>query len=183
MNKQLCDSIVALVSDARAISRWPRSSSDVAMGFYCIECLRTSGDSAASALLSEISVSEYSNSVEIQHAIKRHQRKLDSGDITPLPINDVAQFPPLSLEQSPNFAANIPPLRERILTFASSALRHAVDGFQRCETSEIENRLSICRECPNLVNDHCIVCGCACVPDAYLSKVAWRSEKCPEGKW
>jgi|GEM_PF-3288750 hypothetical protein len=75
----------------------------------------------------------------------------------------------------------LPPLRERVWNFLTSAVEHAADGFQRCEQSEIDARLAICESCPNLRDDNlCSACGCGCSADnSFISKLAWRSSHCP----
>ena len=49
---------------------------------------------------------------------------------------------------------------------------------------EIDERLAICQECPEFVDDACRICGCPCLSEnRILNKLTLKSEKCPLGKW
>lgn len=68
--------------------------------------------------------------------------------------------------------------------FANAMARHVASGFARCSKEVIEERLAICQACPHLVDQHCQLCGCACVAENQLiNKLALTSEACPLGKW
>ena len=83
-----------------------------------------------------------------------------------------------------NINNTLPSLRERASSFSKAIIRHAADKFAKCDELEIQSRLSICEICPKLQNGWCTVCGCACQGEGvFLNKLAWKSEKCPEGKW
>ena len=76
------------------------------------------------------------------------------------------------------------PLIIRGLNFASAMLRWASSGMPRRTQAEIDERLAICQACPNFVDNHCRVCGCACVEtNQLINKLALATEECPLGKW
>ena len=78
----------------------------------------------------------------------------------------------------------LPPLWIRGWNFANAMARHAASGFTRCSDSIIEERLAVCQACPQLVDHHCQLCGCACIAENQLmNKLALASETCPLGKW
>lgn len=81
-------------------------------------------------------------------------------------------------------SATLPPLLIRGWNFANAMARHIASGLKRCSKKQINERLAICQVCPNLVDNHCKLCGCACVAENQLmNKLALASEKCPIGKW
>ena len=60
-----------------------------------------------------------------------------------------------------------------------STTKHALSGFKKSEDMSQE-RMKICESCPFYVADQkrCARCGC------YMPiKSAWKTAKCPEGKW
>jgi hypothetical protein len=86
----------------------------------------------------------------------------------------------------------LPPLRRRLLNFTKSAIQHALAGAPTCSDAEIQERLTICRGCdqfiPNTKNPDvgtCAKCGCPTSDklSKFASKVAWKNEGCPLGKW
>jgi hypothetical protein len=53
-----------------------------------------------------------------------------------------------------------------------------------CSQEQIEQRLSICKECEYYKNDSCLLCGCVVVRDSnYQNKLAHKDQKCPADKW
>ena len=80
--------------------------------------------------------------------------------------------------------AVIPPLWIRGLNFATAMARWAAAGMPRRTQAEIDERLAICQSCPELVDNHCGKCGCACVEtNQVMNKLALSTEACPLGKW
>ena len=80
--------------------------------------------------------------------------------------------------------ATLPPLLIRGLNFAAAMSKHALDGFRRCSKKQIEARLEICEGCPQLIDNHCGLCGCACIEENRLTnKLALKSSECPIQKW
>lgn len=87
-------------------------------------------------------------------------------------------------QQSSPIESTLPPLLIRGLNFAQAMARHAASGFKRCSKKQISERLEICQSCPHLQDNHCSLCGCACIAENQLmNKLALASEKCPLGKW
>ena len=117
--------------------------------------------------------------------------KLNDG--TPLPIDKVNRFRQrrnlLPIEGTDSnvvesHTAPLPPLLIRGLNFAAAMARWAGSGFPIRSQQQIDERLAICQACPNLQQNHCSLCGCACVENQQLmNKLAIATEKCPIGKW
>jgi hypothetical protein len=85
---------------------------------------------------------------------------------------DIAQF------KSP------PNIMIRGINFAAAMTKWLTHGLPIRTQEQIDERLAICRACPNLVNDHCQLCGCACVEkQQLLNKLTIATEKCPINKW
>lgn len=65
----------------------------------------------------------------------------------------------------------------RALAAESAAI---IRGVPPVETEEQTQRKAICGACPELrrSDDRCSLCGCH-----RNKKTAWRSQKCPIGKW
>ncbi len=97
-----------------------------------------------------------------------------------------ADVPPPSVQASPSPA-------RKLLNFSLAAIRHIVEGMPTCTQQEIDERLAACQACdlyiPNRENPEVGVCshkhcGCAVMREAkFVSKLAWRDQKCPLGKW
>lgn len=95
-----------------------------------------------------------------------------------------AQSPTPVAAANPESDANLPPLIIRGFNFAKAMTKFAANGFKMCRQETIDARLAICQACPNLVDNHCKVCGCTCVAtNQVMNKLAIASERCPEGKW
>ncbi len=78
----------------------------------------------------------------------------------------------------------LPPIAIRGWNFAKALAKWTAAGFPRRDQAEIDQRLAICQACPNLKNDHCTLCGCACSEkNQLINKLALATEKCPIGKW
>lgn len=78
----------------------------------------------------------------------------------------------------------LPPLAVRVVNFAKAFGKHAQNGFQRRTRAEVRALVAICEQCPFFDKKHCLKCGCDCSgKNVFLNKLAWRSEKCPEGRW
>jgi len=92
----------------------------------------------------------------------------------------------------------------RLVRFVYALIRHAVNLFRWRTPWEIAELHTICKACPfyqpspeptppawwqrllriTPTEGWCQKCGCGCGSiAAWLNKLAWRSEKCPEGKW
>jgi hypothetical protein len=78
----------------------------------------------------------------------------------------------------------MPSLVQRAATFAAAFQEHLRDGMAKNEPTEIQARLEVCQQCPSFTGSHCRECGCACnSTSTFLNKLAWRSERCPVGRW
>lgn len=101
-------------------------------------------------------------------------------------------------------AAEVLPPRGRLVRFAFALIRHTVNFWRWRTPWEIAELHAICRGCEFYLpakepkpptwwqrllritptEGWCKKCGCGCgSAAAWLNKLAWRSEKCPEGKW
>lgn len=96
--------------------------------------------------------------------------------------------------ESPTIA---PPMVKRALNFVRAALGQAPlvgaalvhwdssEAFR--EPDEVQAIAAICRACPLLVDGVCThhECGCPVNSDRnkFMSKLAWKSERCPDGRW
>lgn len=84
----------------------------------------------------------------------------------------------------PSAPPSLPALAQRVATFAAALTDHVCDGMVKCEQSEIQARLEVCQQCPSFTGTHCRECGCVCNGQTtFFNKLAWRSEKCPLGRW
>ena len=86
--------------------------------------------------------------------------------------------------QTESQTPELPPVMIQGWNFAKAFAAHAADGFRRCTKKQIETRVKICQSCDKLIDDHCSLCGCACVEgNRLVSKLAWASSECPLEKW
>ncbi|ODA31441.1 hypothetical protein [Planctopirus hydrillae] len=78
----------------------------------------------------------------------------------------------------------LPSFVTRLKHFFSALTQHAADGFEKVSEEQLQERLSICQQCPSFTGTHCRECGCSCSGNnTFLNKLAWRSEACPLSKW
>jgi hypothetical protein len=80
-----------------------------------------------------------------------------------------------------------PSLAKRIVNFSVASIRHFFSGEGTRTDEQIETILDICHTCPSgLFNGaYCesLKCGCFLNKKKHFSKIAWKSEHCPEGHW
>lgn len=90
-----------------------------------------------------------------------------------------------------------PPLWKRAANFASAVFHQAplmADAVLSGDESkafrskeEIESIAAICGSCPLFNGEICTHPSCGCPVSAdraeFWSKLAWKSQKCPDGKW
>lgn len=98
-----------------------------------------------------------------------------------------------AVEPAPPPAPKMPSFWVRGLHFAEALLSHTLNGFKYRSPAEIEARLDICRQCEFSIRENgsegetvnCSKCGCQCNASngIFLSKLAWASETCPDGRW
>lgn len=90
-----------------------------------------------------------------------------------------------------------PPLLKRALNFVHAAFGQAPlvgaaiihwdssEAFR--EQDEIERIAEICKSCRLFDGERCTHAECGCPVNAdrakFLSKLAWRSQHCPDGRW
>lgn len=98
------------------------------------------------------------------------QAQVDAGDTTSTD------------DESPE-SPQLPSLLIRGINFASAMARWTSSGFKTRTQSEIDERLAICKECPEFNGNACAKCGCLCNADGVINKLALKSESCPIGKW
>ena len=87
---------------------------------------------------------------------------------------------------------NTPTIITKITNFFKSLWNHIRTGMKKSSTKEIEVRYSICEGCEffNFKNNQddisatCDICGCSLSKKRiFMNKLAWKDQKCPEGKW
>lgn len=86
-----------------------------------------------------------------------------------------------------------PTTARKLLNFSLAAIQHVAAGMPTCNQDEIDQRIAVCHTCelyqPNQENPEVGVCGhpdCGCTVTReakFISKLAWRDQKCPLGKW
>lgn len=70
-------------------------------------------------------------------------------------------------------------MAKNLMRDGSNIVSNALAGNKTLVDESIrEKRWSICQECPKLLNDRCIECGCF-----MKVKVAFITSKCPIGNW
>lgn len=92
-----------------------------------------------------------------------------------------------------NKKRNTPSIITRLLNFSKSFYNHVKTGMKKSSTKEILRRYSICQGCEffNPITHNqieikaiCNICGCNLSDKKILmNKLAWKDQKCPEGKW
>lgn len=92
--------------------------------------------------------------------------------------------PKAAARQSPVSSEPQPNIFQKGFNFAVAMAKWTTNGFPTRTEEEINARLAICRQCPELMNDHCKKCGCACTEsNRMINKLLLATEKCPLGKW
>ena len=76
--------------------------------------------------------------------------------------------------------AAFPPLGVQAAHAVADAFAFVRSGAAMVSDEEKARRLAICRECPNLVDDRCLMCGCS-MP--YRTRAAAFHCPLPEPKW
>lgn len=80
----------------------------------------------------------------------------------------------------------MPPIQQKILTFLKSLFWHVYAGFPKSSQKLIDERYTVCISCELFDNkaNQCMVCGCNInTKKIFMNKLAWKDQKCPEGKW
>ena len=89
-----------------------------------------------------------------------------------------------NLNKSLQVKPNQPNIFRKGINFLLSAIKHILTGAKRTSKEERDRRLSICTECPYYDGVACTKCGCPITRyQQYISKLDWKDQKCPIGKW
>lgn len=84
----------------------------------------------------------------------------------------------------------------KIKNFLPAIYNHIKTGMKKCNKKTILQRLSVCQKCEYFIakNDSieknkqikgsCGICGCI-ISDKRVTfnKLAWKEQKCPDGRW
>jgi hypothetical protein len=117
------------------------------------------------------------------HDVNLNRANGFAGRIEPLPPLARTVFHNMTFP-APDAPPDAPSLLIRGWNFTTAMARWTLAGMPRRTQAEIDERLAICQDCPNLHDNHCLKCGCACVEtNQLMNKLALSTEKCPEGKW
>lgn len=80
-----------------------------------------------------------------------------------------------------------PPLLRRGFNFVQALAKHVGDGMRQRTQEEINDILeNHCKGCPFFNGTVCTHNKCGCKVNAgkvFFNKLAWKSEKCPDGRW
>ena len=83
-----------------------------------------------------------------------------------------------------NNDTSAPNIRKKILNFCMALFKQILTGFRLCSRDQIAKRYQICQECEFFRNGGCSLCGCPIFRDKkLLSKLSWKTSKCPINKW
>lgn len=96
-------------------------------------------------------------------------------------VSDVADddFKPETVVSEPVKDQKLPSTITMAKNFLKSAAEHIQGGMKHVEKDMQQERLSICAECPHIVNnERCGKCGCF-----LQTKTKWATSSCPIGKW
>lgn len=80
----------------------------------------------------------------------------------------------------------LPPLILRLGNFSRAFVQHAGNAFRYRTQPEIDAIYETCKPCHWFNGTHCTHRKCGCPIKSllgWLSKIAWKSSKCPIGKW
>jgi hypothetical protein len=65
-----------------------------------------------------------------------------------------------------------------------SAMSNQKSSGSLCNDQEIQKRYNICQSCIHFNHSTCSLCGCPLSRERdFVNKLAFKKEKCPEGKW
>lgn len=73
---------------------------------------------------------------------------------------------------------------EKLYNFSYAIIKHIMTGAKRTTLKERTARLNICTGCEYYDGVACTKCGCPITRyQQYISKLDWKDQKCPVGKW
>ncbi len=91
----------------------------------------------------------------------------------PIPADNIKLVP----VKSPSFP-------KKVYNFILALVDHLRTGAKRTSKEEREHRLSICSQCEFYDGLACTKCGCPITRhQQFISKLDWKNQKCPVGKW
>lgn len=74
---------------------------------------------------------------------------------------------------------NTPSLMVKSYNYFKAVSKRILGGLENVNTSTYYDRVHTCSRCPKMNEDlECSLCGCP-----IETKAAWKTEKCPDGKW
>jgi len=77
-----------------------------------------------------------------------------------------------------------PSIFTRIKNFLKALWSHLTTGAKRTSLEERQNRLAICTDCEHYDGVACTQCGCPITRhQQFVSKLDWKEQSCPVGKW
>jgi hypothetical protein len=79
-----------------------------------------------------------------------------------------------------------PNIIQKATNFIPALTNHLWNGSPKCTQEQIEQRLTICKECPLFVGNSCSHNSCGCSindKQVFLNKLYWADQKCPLDKW
>ncbi len=122
------------------------------------------------------------NSYRVRWGLARLKERVADANSQPAIKSPAGQSAPIS--GTPTIVSAPPSLLQQVTTFAQAFTEHVKDGLAKCDDKQIQARLATCQPCPEFTGAHCRKCGCACNGrSTFFNKLAWRSERCPLGKW
>ena len=174
-----CDGRVMIAEHVRGTNPLTNDVNSLRDALHVAECCRIkSRFDLASEVLNMIEAFPASYEQLIRSGVTEIRRRCGNKDFSGTVIETSTR------SAAPEQDSSLPPILIRGLNFASAMARHAANGFKRCSKKQIDERLAICQSCPHLVDNHCQLCGCACIEtNQLMNKLALASEACPLGKW
>tara|TARA_B100000085_G_scaffold13554_1_gene11619 strand:+ start:267 stop:641 length:375 start_codon:yes stop_codon:yes gene_type:complete len=95
-------------------------------------------------------------------------------------LNEPVYVCNMSIKKNQSFPSFI----KKIRNFALATIKHIATGAKMCDDKTIQKRYEICQSCSNFTNNSCSLCGCHLTRNKrFISKLAWKDQKCPINKW
>ncbi len=165
-----CDGATKWADESRGTNPCENSVHSLSRVLEIIDCCRRTGrNERAIELLDHVASYSLGVMSPISDQVCQQRKLLASGEATGV----VAEY-----------TIDMPPMIIRGINFAGAMFRWAASGLPRRSQAEIDERLAICQACPQLVDNHCNLCGCACIEtNQLMNKLALSTEQCPLGKW
>lgn len=170
MMKTRCEILLDIATSVKGICPCKNELWCIREAIEVVACCRSMRrNDLASSLISSIEKLPLSELEEVKNELNREKQKISAGEVDAIEEKKLTKLPPIII---------------RGWNFAVAMARYATSGFATCNQEEIDGRLSICLACPNMVDNHCLVCGCGCNSEnSIINKLALKSESCPQKKW